>query len=135
MMKFLKNLFSKKSNIPSAAHINENGCAVSASGETFEQIQEKLELAQKNGESIVSYILQQIQLLECAHEAFLKRAYEQGYSPYNPRVGDIEIQQYTAMKQLAEKANLDTSKYIEKIKEIRIRIFGKENYKRFFSDK
>lgn len=134
-MKFLKNLFSKKSNIPSDAHINENGCAVSASGETFMQIQEKLERAEKKGENIVPYLQQQIQLLECGHEAFLKTALKQGYSLDNPRVADIEIQQYTAMKQLAEKANMDASKYSEKIKEIRIRIFGEENYKRFFGDK
>lgn len=98
------------------------------------QIQQKLERARQNGESIVPYVKAQIRLLESSHEEFLKQAVGEGYPLSHPRLCKIEIEQYSAMIQLAENAGLDTKKYNDKIKEIRIRVFGKANYKRFYED-
>lgn len=79
--------------------------------------------------------MKQIKLLKYAHEDFFDMAKSQGYSLNDPKLGEIEVQQYCAMKQLATKIGLPTQDYDEKIKAIRIRIFGEENYKRFFEER
>lgn len=101
----------------------------------FKQLQAKIEKAEKSGKPIKEYVMKQIKLLQYAHEDFLDMAQSQGYSLNDPRLGEIEVQQYCAMKQLATKIGLPTQDYDEKIKAIRIRIFGEENYKRFFEER
>lgn len=98
----------------------------------FKLLQAKIEKAEKSGKPIKEYVMKQIKLLQYAHEDFLDMAQSQGYSLYDPKLGEIEVQQYCAMKQLATKIGLPTQDYDEKIKAIRIRIFGEDNYKRFF---
>ena len=98
----------------------------------FKLLQEQIETAEKKGEPIDDYVKQQIDLLKASHDEFIKTALEQGYELNNPRLGDIEVGQYAAMKKLAQKIGLPTEEYDNHIKEVRIRIFGEENYKRFF---
>lgn len=98
----------------------------------FKELQARIEEAEREGQPIVELIKEQIALLQESHDKFVEQALAMGYNLDNERVGDIEIQQYTAMKQLAQKVGLSTKEYDEKIKETRIRIFGEINYKRFF---
>lgn len=100
--------------------------------ETFLKIQKEIELAQKENRPIADYVKKQIKILEQSHDEFINTALAKGYSLSNPQVGEIEVQQYSAMKSLAEKAGLPIEKYDELIKRVQIRIFGEENYKRFF---
>lgn len=99
------------------------------------QLQAQIDAAEKSGESIVPYIHAQINLLRKAHDEFISRALSEGYTMTNPTLGEIEIQQFSAMKQLAMKIGESTEEYDTLIKQCRIRIFGEENYKRFFADK
>lgn len=48
------------------------------------------------------------------------------------RVAKIRVKQYAAMRQLAEEIGDPTEQYDERIKEIQMGVFGKENFKRFF---
>lgn len=102
---------------------------------TFESLQQKIEAAEKNGEPIDCYVKQQIAILEDAHTQFLATATAQGYQLSNPRLGEIEVRQFSAMKQLAQKIGLPSHEYEDRIKEVQTRIFGEANYKRFFEDK
>lgn len=101
----------------------------------FIMIQQQIETAEKAGQPIKTFVKQQIELLKDSHDEFIKTVQKQGYDLSNPRVGDIEVQQYTAMKQLAKKIGLPVDEYDKLIKDVRIRIFGEENYKRFFENK
>ncbi len=100
----------------------------------FMVLQKKIEEAQKLNKPIDGYVKQQIDLLKNAHDEFVKTAQEQGYDLNNPRVGEIEVQQYSAMKQLAQKIGLPVDEYDEMIKSVQIRVFGEENAKRFFGN-
>ena len=100
----------------------------------FNKLQQQIEAAQKKGLPIKTLVKQQIALLQESHDEFIKTAQKQGYDLNNPRVGDIEVQQYSAMKQLAQKIVLPVDEYDKLIKDVRIRIFGEENYKRFFEN-
>ena len=101
---------------------------------TFESLQKQIEAAEKNGEPIDSYVKQQIALLEDAHAKFLTAATAQGYELSNLQLGEIEMQQFSAMRQLAQKIGLPTQEYDDRIREVRIRIFGEANYKRFYEN-
>ena len=52
----------------------------------------------------------------------------------NPRVGEIEVQQYAAMRQLSQQIGdeLRAQKYDMLIRRVRVRIFGEESTRRFF---
>ena len=102
--------------------------------EAFMSLQQQIEEAEKRGEPIDSYVKQQIALLEAAHAEFITTATAQGYQLTNPQLGEIEVRQFTAMRQLAQKIGLPTQEYDERIKAVQIRIFGEANYKRFFED-
>ena len=101
---------------------------------SFEYLQTQIEAAEKSGDPIDDYVKQQIDLLKTSHEEFIKTAQEQGYELNNQKLGEIEVRQYTAMKQLAQKIGLPVDEYDNRIREVRIRIFGEENYKRFFEE-
>jgi hypothetical protein len=111
------------------------GIKMNDNSNLFNIIQKQVEAAEKAGQPIKTFVKQQIELLRNSHDEFIKTVQEQGYDLKNPRVGDIEIQQYTAMKQLAKKIGLPVDEYDMLIKTVRIRIFGEENYKRFFEQK
>lgn len=98
----------------------------------FLKLQAQIEEAQKLKKPIDGYVKQQIDLLKNAHDEFVKTVQDQGFDLNTPQVGEIEIKQYSAMKQLAQKIGLPVKEYDECIKAIQIRIFGKENYERFF---
>lgn len=108
------------------------GIKMNGSENPFMVLQKQIEEAQKLNKPIDGYVKKQIGLLKNAHDEFIKTAQEQGYELTNPRVGEIEIQQISSMKQLATKIGLPVDEYDEMIKSIQIRVFGKENYKKFF---
>lgn len=98
----------------------------------FKRLQELIDEAAREGKPYDDYVKEQISLLEDSHDKFLELAKSEGYSLDNPRVGDIEVAQYAAMRQLAASIGLPTEYYSEKIKEVRIRVFGLANYKNYF---
>jgi len=106
----------------------------SYSKKMFQFLQNKIDEAQKQNQPVNDYVRKQIEVLQDAHDEFVATAKKQGYDMKNPKVGDIEVQQYSAMKQLAQKIGLPVEKYDDLIKDVRIRIFGEENYKRFFEN-
>lgn len=99
---------------------------------TFERLQEMINEAEKDNRPTAPYVRAQIKLLQKALDEFLIRAGAEGYSLTDVRVGEIEVRQYAAMKQLAGKIGDPTDKYDRLIKQTRIRIFGEENARRFF---
>ena len=101
----------------------------------FNRLQKQIEKAELENKPINGLVKQQIQLLQDAHDEFVSTAKNRGYDLSNPQVGEIEIRQYSAMKQLAQKIGLPVEQYDELIKNVKIRVFGEENYKRFFEQK
>ena len=101
----------------------------------FNFLQKKIERAEKEKKPIDNYVKKQIQLLMESHDEFIQTAQQKGYDLNNPQVGEIEVQQISAMKSLAQKIGLPVEEYDEMIKNVQIRIFGEENYKRFFEKK
>lgn len=100
----------------------------------FNRLQQKIEIAEKQNKPIKDLVEQQIKLLSEVHDEFIADAKLKGYDMTNQRLGEIEVRQYQAMKQLAQKIGLPVEEYDEYIKKVRIRIFGEENYKRFFEE-
>ena len=100
----------------------------------YRQLQQQIEAAEKVGKPVVDLVKKQIALLKDTHDVFVKEALDQGYELTNQKLGEIEVRQYSAMKQLAEKVGLPVEEYDEYIKKVRIRVFGEENYKRFFEE-
>lgn len=105
------------------------------SGENkFNILQKQIEQLEAANKPVQDLVKQQIQLLQEAHDEFIVTAQNQGYSLNNQKLGEIEVRQYSAMKQLAQKIGLPVKEYDEAIKKVRIRIFGEANYKRFFEN-
>lgn len=101
----------------------------------FEMLQGKIERAVAENRPIDDYVKKQISLLKESHDEFIHTAQKRGYSLNSPQVGEIEVQQYSAMKALAQKIGLPVEEYDELIKKVQIRVFGEENYRRFFENK
>ena len=101
----------------------------------FNRLQQQIEKSKLENKPIQGLVKQQIKILQEAHDEFVSIAKSKGYDLLNPQVGEVEIRQYSAMKQLAQKIGLPIDEYDQKIKNIKIRVFGKENYNRFFKDK
>lgn len=99
---------------------------------TFDELQVLIVKAQAENKPIDMYVKKQIELLKFAHDEFILEAKQQGYNINTQSVADIELQQYYAMKQLAQKIGLPIEEYDELIKNVKIRLFGEENYKKFF---
>lgn len=77
----------------------------------------------------------QIMLLEKAHDEFIETAKKKGYDlSTNLDILEIEIKQFSAMKQVAEKIELPTIKYDDLIKQARTRIYGEEATKTVFKE-
>ena len=102
------------------------------STELFNLIQKKMEKAIADNKPIDHYVKKQIQLLQEAHDEFISTAKFKCFDMQIPQVGEIEIQQLSAMKALAQKIGLPVEEYDELIKNVKIRILGEENYKKFF---
>lgn len=103
-----------------------------ATEQFFNRLQQQIEKAELENKPIQGMVKQQIKLLQQAHDEFVSTAKREGYDMRNPQVGEIEVRQYSAMKQLAQKIGLPVDEYDNLIKQVKIRVFGEENYKRFF---
>ena len=101
---------------------------------TFLELQALIDKAKEKGEPIGQFVYQQILLLEKAHDEFVDKTLATGYSMNDSRVGEIEVQQYAAMRQLSQQIGdeLRAQKYDMLIRRVRVRIFGEENTRRFF---
>jgi len=111
------------------------GIKVNNNSDLFNKLQKQVEAAEMAGQPIKTYVKQQIDLLKVSHDEFIKTAQKQGYELNNPQVAKVEIQQYSAMRQLAQKIGLPVEEYDDFIKQVQIRVFGEENYNRFFKNK
>ena len=100
----------------------------------FIRLQKQIEKAELEHRPICNLVKKQIKLLKEAHDEFISAAKAKGYNLNNSRIAEIEVQQYSSMKQLAKKIGLPVEEYDELIKQVRIRVFGEENYKRFFEN-
>ena len=100
----------------------------------FEMLETKIKKAVAENRPIDDYVKKQIDLLKESHDEFISVAKKQGHDINSPQVGEIEVQQYSAMKSLAQKIGLPVEEYDELIKKVKIRVFGEENYKRFFEN-
>lgn len=106
----------------------------SAKENFYDKLEQKIQIAQMNNKPVKDLVEQQIKLIQEVHDEFIASAKIKGYDLNNPNLGEVEVQHYSAMKQLAQKIGLPVEKYDNLIKEVRIRIFGEENYKRFFEE-
>lgn len=104
----------------------------SAKENFYNKLEKKIQLAIAENKPIKSLVEQQIKLLQEAHDEFIHTAKAQGFDLKSPQVGKIEIEQFSTMKRLAQKIGLPVEEYDELIKNVKIRVFGEENYKRFF---
>lgn len=98
----------------------------------FNRLQQKIDRAILENRPIDSFVKKQIELLQNSHDEFISVAKAKGHNIDSIDVAEIEIQQYSAMKQLAQKIGLPVEEYDNLIKQVKIRVFGEENYKRFF---
>lgn len=100
----------------------------------IQYLEYKIKQAQDNNEPIDTYVLREIEWLQQQLDLFLEKSKDEGKDIETDfEIAEIEIRQYAAMKQLAQKINQPTDIYDEKIKQIQIRIFGDENWENFFS--
>lgn len=100
----------------------------------IQYLEYKIKQAQENNEPIDSYILREIEWLQQQLDLFIEKSKDQGKDIETDfEIAEIEIRQYAAMKQLAQKINLPSNIYDKKIKQVQVRIFGKENWENFFS--
>lgn len=94
-------------------------------------LEEKIKFAEYNGQSIDKYILREIEILQNAIDIFVVQARQRdNLDEFD--IAEIEIRQYATMRQLAQKIGLSVDEYDAKIKAIKIRLFGEENYKNLF---
>lgn len=101
----------------------------------IQYLEYKIKQAEQNNEPIGPYIQRQIEWLESELKKFLQISEQQGRNiETDTDIAEIEIRQYAAMKQLAQKAKLPIEKYDELIKQVQIRIFGEENWENFFGN-
>lgn len=135
-LKNLLKIFSRTENNDSRDtkpfSISQSDGAENEGPSVFMQLQAQIEEAEIKGEPIAQFVEAQIRLLEKSHDKFVAHALAEGYSLSDIRIVEIEVQQYSAMKQLALKIGASTEKYDNLIRQSRIRVFGEENYKRFF---
>lgn len=93
----------------------------------FSDLQGQIEAARLANKPVDNYIKQQLSLLEEAHDVFVKEASTAVKdAQLSVQVGEVEIKQYSAMKQLATQIGIPTEKYDLAIKSIRTRLLGKE---------
>lgn len=97
------------------------------------ELEQKIKLAQKNGSPIKEFILREIELLEQSIEQFVAQmGKENRLNDIN--IASIEIRQYATIRELAKKINIPYEKYDNLIKNVKIRIFGEDNYDKFFEE-
>ncbi len=97
------------------------------------ELEKKIKHAEENNLPLEEYVLPAINILENSINTFLKNMEQKG-ELNKPEIAHIEIRQYAAIKNLAEKINLPTQKYDELIKKAQCRIFGEKNWEIFFKN-
>lgn len=103
--------------------------------EEMQELNMKIQEAENKGLLPKALYIKQIELLEKAHNEFIERSIAKGYDlSTNLDVLEIELKQFSAMKQIAKKINVPTLKYDNYIKEARIRVLGKEVTETYFKD-
>lgn len=101
--------------------------------EEMHELNTKIELAEQKGSVPRELYIRQIELLKTAHDEFIKTAIKKGYDlNTNLDIMEIEIKQYSAMKQVAEKINAPTKEYEDAIHSVRIRVLGEETVRQHF---
>ncbi len=99
----------------------------------LELLEREIERAQAQGKSINKYVMRQIEILQNAINVFMKQMKKENRLE-DVQVAEIEIRQYAMMRELAKRINEPTKKYDDKIKQIRIRLFGDDNYNLLFKE-
>ncbi len=97
----------------------------------------KLNMAIRQAESaglpIIGLCKRQIEILESAHNEFMEQAQQKGYNiDTSLDILEVEIKQFSAMKQIAQKAGLPVEKYDKRIRDARVRVLGEETVKAYF---
>lgn len=101
--------------------------------EDINYLEMKIKQAEQQGEPVDRYVLREIEWLKQQLEQFLEHSEAQGADiEHDISIAEIEIRQYATMRQLAQKIGLSVDEYDAKIKAIKIRLFGEENYKNLF---
>lgn len=93
--------------------------------EKIRRLLTEIEAAEQRGDAVGALCSEAIECLETARQEFLQRARAQGYAANDLRVGEIEIKQLSAMRQLAQRGGLPDP-YTAAIREVRVRILGEE---------
>lgn len=96
-------------------------------------LEQKIKQAEAQGKPIKQYILRQIEILQNSIDTFMNQMKEENRE-FDVQIAEIEIRQYAKMKELALRINEPVKKYDDKIKNIRIRLFGEDNYNILFKD-
>ena len=97
------------------------------------ELEQKIKLAEKKGLPVKDFILREIELLEQSIEQFVAQM-EKEDRLNDVNIASIEIRQYATIRELAKKINVPYEKYDNLIKNVKIRIFGEENYDKFFEE-
>ena len=97
------------------------------------ELEQKIKLAEKKGLPVKDFILREIELLEQSIEQFVAQM-EKEDRLNDVNIASIEIRQYATIRKLAKKINVPYEKYDNLIKNVKIRIFGEENYDNFFEE-
>ena len=95
-----------------------------------QEIVQKVKEAEKLNKPIEHLVREQIAIMECQKDEFIKQADNLGFDELGK--AQVIVQIYSNIKFWAQKIGLPLEKYNEKIKQIRIDILGEENYKNFF---
>lgn len=101
--------------------------------EELQLLEQKIKQVQTDGVSINRFVLREIEILQNTLDTFLKQMDAAGRKN-DIQIAEIEIRQYAAMRQLAQKIGAPTEKYDDLIRQVKIRIFGEENYENFFGE-
>ncbi len=97
----------------------------------IQYLEYKIKQTQENNEPFDGYVLREIEWLQQQLELFLNKMKTQNRQN-DFDIAEIEIRQYAAMKQLAQKINHPCDEFDDKIKQVQIRIFGEEGQKQLF---
>lgn len=95
-----------------------------------QEIIQKVKEAEKFNKPIDNLVKEQIAIMECHKDEFVKQAVNSGLDELEQ--ARIEVQLCNNIKIWAQKIGLPVEKYDEQIKNIRIRILGEEAYKNLF---
>ncbi len=101
--------------------------------EEMHKLNIQIEQAEQKGSVPKELYIRQIELLKAAHEEFIQTVIKKGYDlNTNLDIMEIEIKQYSAMKQIAQKINAPIKEYEDAIFSIRVRVLGEETVKQHF---